>query len=127
MRQATKGEVCRDAGKTVRISVAVPSTAGFDHLLLRRRQFAAARASQKGGPGLKIAGNLANVGKQRLAAALGRFAASGIGVDVRNHAAIENCLPIEPAIVDAVQAHNRPLKLKANRLGNAHHLWQSVA
>jgi len=29
----TRGEACRDAGKTVRISVAVPSTAGFDRLL----------------------------------------------------------------------------------------------
>src|SRR5262249_12456450 len=31
--RATRGEACRDAGKTVRISVAVPSTAGFDRLL----------------------------------------------------------------------------------------------
>jgi hypothetical protein len=33
MRRATRGEVCVDAGKTVRISAAVPSTADFDRLL----------------------------------------------------------------------------------------------
>lgn len=31
--RATGGEACLDTGKTVRISVAVPSTAGFDRLL----------------------------------------------------------------------------------------------
>jgi hypothetical protein len=67
--RAARGEACRDAGKTVRIGVAVPSTAGFDRLLLAARQFAVARAGQKGDPGLKIARNLANVGLNRLAAA----------------------------------------------------------
>jgi hypothetical protein len=52
--------------------------------------------------------------EQRFAASLGGFPASGIDFDARNHPTIENSLSIEPAIVDAVQAHNRPIKLKAN-------------
>jgi hypothetical protein len=35
MRQATRGEVCRDAGKAVRVSVSVLSTAGFGSPLAR--------------------------------------------------------------------------------------------
>jgi hypothetical protein len=41
-----------------------------------------------------------------LAAAFGGFAASGISVDCRHHAPIENRLPVARAIVNAIQAHD---------------------
>ena len=42
-----------------------------------------------------------------LAAALNGFSTSGVGVDVWHHSAIENRLPVTPAIVDAIKAHDR--------------------
>jgi hypothetical protein len=56
--------------------------------------------------------------EQRFPAPLGRFPASGIGMDIGHHAAIEDRLPILPAIVTTVQADDRSLKLKTNRPGN---------
>src|SRR5271166_635138 len=62
--------------------------------------------------------------EQRLPATFGEFPASGIGIDIGNHAAVEDRLPVLPAIVGAVQADNRSLKVKANRTGCPHHVWQ---
>jgi glycosyltransferase involved in cell wall biosynthesis len=57
MRRATRGEVCLDAGKAVRVSVLVASTAGFDRpLLTRQTRFAVAQAGQRANPGRKTAG-----------------------------------------------------------------------
>jgi multiple sugar transport system substrate-binding protein len=56
MGQATREEVCLDAGKAVRVSVAVPLTASFDRPLLAGTGFAVAQAGQKHDPNLKIAG-----------------------------------------------------------------------
>ena len=59
-----------------------------------------------------------------LASAFGRLPVSGIRVDVRYHAAIENRLAVTRAIVNAIQAHDRAAKLQADgtrdpRPGNA--------
>ena len=37
---------------------------------------------------------------------------------------VEDRLPVLPTIVNAVQADNRSLKVKANRTGCLHHAWQ---
>ena len=42
--------------------------------------------------------------EERLAASLGGFSTAGIGVDVRDHPAIENGFAVNPAIVDPIQA-----------------------
>jgi hypothetical protein len=65
--------------------------------------------------------------EDRLAATFGGFPAPGIGIYVRNHATIENRLPIKPAIVDAIQADDCPLKIKANSIGHSHHHRQGFA
>ena len=65
--------------------------------------------------------------EQRFPATLGGFPASGIGIDVGQHAAIEDCLSVLPAIVSTVQADDRSLKLKTNRTSDSHHVWQSRA
>ena len=52
-----------------------------------------------------------------LAAAFGRLQVSGIRVDVRHHAAIENGLPVTPTIVDTVKAYDRSLKISASKNG----------
>src|SRR5208283_1942572 len=62
-----------------------------------------------------------------LAASLGGFSPSWIGVDVGDHAAIENCFAVLPAIIDAIQADDRSLEVKANRMGDARHLRQGFA
>jgi hypothetical protein len=62
MRQATRGEICLDAGKAKRGSVSAPSAAGFDRLLLALRAICLAQDGQKGDSGFKTAGNLANIG-----------------------------------------------------------------
>src|ERR1700676_5681521 len=49
-----------------------------------------------------------------LAAAFRGLPASGIGVDVWHHAAIEDRLPVTPAIVNAVKAHDRASKIEAD-------------
>src|SRR5450755_3104951 len=61
-----------------------------------------------------------------LAAAFRLFPASGIGVDVWHHTAIENCLPVTPAIVDAVEAHDRALKIETNGTRDPRHHWQRL-
>ena len=58
------------------------------------------------------------------AAAFSGFPASGIGVYVRHHAAVENRLPVTPAIVDAVEAHDRALKIEINGIRDPRHLWK---
>ena len=65
--------------------------------------------------------------EQRFPATLGGFPASGIGIDVGQHAAIEDRLSVLPAIVSTVQADDRSLKLKTNRTSYSHHLWQGHA
>ena len=65
--------------------------------------------------------------EQRSAATLGGFPASGIGIDVGQHAAIEDRLSVLPAIVSTVQTDDRSLKLKTNRTSYSHHVWQGHA
>ena len=65
--------------------------------------------------------------EERLAASLGDFSATRIGVDVGDHAAIENGFAVLPAIIDAIQADDGSLEVKANRMGNACHLRQGFA
>ena len=48
MRGPQGERACRDAGQTVRISVAVRSTAGFDRLVPAPKAICVARAGQKG-------------------------------------------------------------------------------
>ena len=62
--------------------------------------------------------------EQRLAASFGRFPTPRIGVDVRDHAAIEDRFAVLAAIIDAIQADDRPLEVKANRLGDTRHQRQ---
>src|ERR1035441_7023808 len=61
-----------------------------------------------------------------LAAAFRGFPASGIGVDVWHHTAIENRLPVTPAIVDAIKAHDRASKIELNGVSDLHHRWQRL-
>ena len=56
---------------------------------------------------------------------LGGFSPAWIGVDVGDHAAIENCFAVLPAIIDAIQADDGPLEVKANRMGEACHLGKA--
>src|SRR3979490_1506170 len=65
--------------------------------------------------------------EQWLPAAFGELSASGIGVDVGTHAAAEDRLPVLPAIVNAIQADDRALKVKASGTGGPHHIWQRRA
>jgi hypothetical protein len=62
MGRATRGEVCLDAGKTMRISVSGPLTAGFERRWLATKQFAVAQANQKGRSWPRTRRNMANVG-----------------------------------------------------------------
>src|ERR1700681_3726274 len=48
--------------------------------------------------------------EQWFPATFGEFPASGIGIDVGNHAAVEDRLPVPPAIVNAIQADDRSLR-----------------
>jgi len=61
------------------------------------------------------------------AAAFGEFPAPGIRVDVWHHAAVEDRLPVTRAIVNAVQADNRFLKVNADGAGHSRHVWQGRA
>ena len=51
--------------------------------------------------------------EERLAASLGDFSPTRIGVNVGYHAAIENGFAVLPAIIDAIQADNGSLEVKA--------------
>ncbi len=62
--------------------------------------------------------------EERLAASLGRFPTPRIGVNVGGHTAIEDCFAVFPAIIDAIQADDGSLEVKANRMGDARHLRQ---
>ena len=64
--------------------------------------------------------------EERLAASLGDFSTTRIGVNVRYHAAIENGFAVLPAIIDAIQADNGSLEVKANRMGDAYHLRKAT-
>ena len=57
-----------------------------------------------------------------LAAAFGGLPVSGIRVDVRYHAAIENRLPVTRAIVNAIQAYDRASKIKTDGTCDLRHL-----
>src|SRR5277367_6219667 len=57
-----------------------------------------------------------------LAAAFGGLPVSGIRVDVRHHAAIENRLPVTRAIVNAIQAYDRALKIEVDGTRDPRHL-----
>ena len=65
--------------------------------------------------------------EERLAASLGGFSTARIGVDVGDHAAIENGFSVFPAIIDAIQADDGSLEIEANRMGNGGHLRQGFA
>src|SRR3982074_1111446 len=65
--------------------------------------------------------------EQWFPATFGEFPASGIGIDIGHHAAVEDRLSILSAIVNAVQTDNRSLKINASRTGHAHHVWQRRA
>src|SRR3984893_8137129 len=65
--------------------------------------------------------------EQWFPATFDEFPASGIGIDVGNHAAVEDRLPVPPAIVNAIQADDRSLKVKASGTGGPHHVWQRRA
>src|SRR4051794_18062695 len=56
-----------------------------------------------------------------LAAALGGLPVSGIRVDVRHHAAIENRLPVTRAIVNAIQAHDCAAKIEPDGARDPRH------
>ena len=60
------------------------------------------------------------------AAAFGGLPVSRIRVDVRKHAAIEDRLPVTPAVVDAIQAHDRTLQIQTDGVGNPRHRWQRL-
>src|ERR1700675_4762208 len=57
-----------------------------------------------------------------LAAAFDGLPISGIRVDVRHHAAIENRLAVTRAIVNAIQAHDRAAKIEADGTRGPRHL-----
>src|SRR5258708_218548 len=57
-----------------------------------------------------------------LAAAFGGLPVSGIRVDVRHHAEIENHLPVTRAIVNAIQAYDPASKIEADGTRDPRHL-----
>jgi hypothetical protein len=59
--------------------------------------------------------------EQQLAPAFRQFSASGIQVDVWHHAAVENRLPVTPAIVDAIKAHDRASEIQADGVSDPRH------
>src|SRR5208283_3147647 len=65
--------------------------------------------------------------EERLAASFGCFSTARIRVDIGNHSTIENGFPVRSAIVDAIQADNGSLEVKANRVGDPRHQWQGFA
>ena len=52
---------------------------------------------------------------------------AGVRVDIGNHPAIENGFAVPPAIVDAIQANDSSLKIKANCKGEARHQRQGFS
>jgi hypothetical protein len=62
MRQATTAKVCLDLAKSPRFTGPVPSTVGFDRLLLTLSTIAVAQFGQRNDPAPKNSGNLTNVG-----------------------------------------------------------------
>jgi hypothetical protein len=62
MRMAIRGEVCLGASKAVRLPFWDCQSPSSIAIYRRYARFAVAQAGQKGNPGLKTAGNLANVG-----------------------------------------------------------------
>ena len=62
-----------------------------------------------------------------LAASFGASSTAGVRVDIGNHPAIENGFAVPPAIVDAIQAYDRSLKIKANCKGEARHQRQGFS
>ncbi len=57
--------------------------------------------------------------KDLFAPALGGFSATRIFVDIGRHAAIEDSFPIQPAIVDAIQADDAAAQVKTHGPGDA--------
>ena len=55
-----------------------------------------------------------------LAAGFGGLPVSGIGVDVRRHAAIENRLAVTPAIVDTAKTYDRAAKIASKQPSTSH-------
>jgi len=64
--------------------------------------------------------------KEWLAAAFGGLSASGIGIDVRHHAAVEYRLPVSPAVVNAIQAHDSSSEIEADGTRDPRHHWQRL-
>jgi hypothetical protein len=65
--------------------------------------------------------------EERLTASLGGFSTARIGIDVGDHAAIENGFPVLLASIDAVQANDGSSEVEANRMGDAGYLRQGFA
>ena len=65
--------------------------------------------------------------KERLAAALGSFSAARIGIDVGDHATIENRFAVQPTIIDAIEADDGAAKVHADHSGDARHFRQRLS
>ena len=57
---------------------------------------------------------------------LGCFLPRGLGVDVGDHAAVEDRLAVGPTVVDAIQTDDGALKVKAHLPNDVHHFRQRL-
>ena len=64
--------------------------------------------------------------EDRLATPLGLLSTARIGVNVGNHAAVEDRLAVGPAIVDAIEADDGAAEIHAQLPDNAHHFGQCL-
>src|SRR3984957_6595309 len=62
--------------------------------------------------------------EDRLAAPLGRLSAARVGVDVGNHAAVEDRLAVDPAVVDTIKTDDGAAEIYSDLADDAHHLGQ---
>src|ERR1700733_7220453 len=62
--------------------------------------------------------------EDRLAAPLGLLSATRIGVDVGNHAAVEDRLAVDPAVVNTIETDDGAAEIHARLPDEAHHLRQ---
>src|SRR3984885_3379820 len=64
--------------------------------------------------------------EDRLAAPLGLLAAARIGVNVGNHAAVEDRLAVGPAVVDTIKTDDGAAEIHAHLPDDAHHFGQCL-
>jgi hypothetical protein len=62
----------------------------------------------------------------RIAAPLGLLSAARIGVDVGNHAAVEDRLEVGPAVVDTIKTDDGAAEIHAHLPDDAHHPGQRL-